>query len=150
MRWIFKHFPFIPLAFILAISCQKEVKESLAGSKDFYGIIIDMAIEQKSNIPIELPEIYDSLATKLPNDGDETIILAQKLKQRGFKVIDWGRGNYPPKGPRIINLILQKENCVCEVRKMYHYSIIDTLYEMSESIKCMDSSSYYQKIKSDR
>ncbi|MEZ4805300.1 MAG: hypothetical protein R2852_07415 [Bacteroidia bacterium] len=80
----------------------------------------------------------------LPDDKDEKILFAQILKHRGFEVKSWGRGNHE-KGPRIITLILEKDDCKCKVSKKY-YSLAkstDSVYTYSENLEC-------KKVKSQR
>jgi hypothetical protein len=85
---------------------------------------------------IQLTNLYDTLAHTLPEDQDEKSILAERLKKKGFKITNWGRGNFPPLGPRIVIIELQKENCTCEVSKIYYATTTDTLYQMAEGINC--------------
>lgn len=127
---------FILIALSLTtLSCKTEADKNLPKSKDFSENTIDFVIEHKDNYVIELPFTYDLLATQIPDDSLESLILAESLKKRGFKVINWGRGNHP-RGPRFVNLTLKKENCICEVTKFYYSTYSDTLYEMAERIAC--------------
>lgn len=83
-----------------------------------------------------MPDLYDSLANKIPEDKDEKLILVEKLKMKGFKITNWGRGNIPPLGPRIVNVELMSGRCICEVTKTYYSTTVDTLYQMTEGVKC--------------
>ena len=122
------------LVFLLLISCT-ETKEHDSRA-DFNEKILDFVVENSEDIYVELPEIYNATSNNIPNDKDEKIFLAQKLKDKGFKVTGWGRGNYPPSGPRIIMLTLKKGNCECEVDKVYYATLFDSEYVMTERIKC--------------
>jgi hypothetical protein len=122
-------------------------KNSNIGSEKPIENTIDYIIENKNNIKFEFPSIYDSLARQIPQDDQESLILSEILKKKGFKEVYWGRGNFPPLGPRIITMALQKGDCICEVSKIYYYTIDDSLYEVSERINCEDSSSYYKQNK---
>ena len=137
---------FITLS-LTTLSCKIVIDKNLPKTKGFIENTIDFVIEHKDNNVIELPFIYDSLVTQIPDDSLESLILAESLKKRGFKVINWDRGNHP-RGPRFVNLTLQKENCICEVTKFYYSTYSDTLYEMAERIACNDSLIFYKKIKS--
>ncbi|WP_118973918.1 hypothetical protein [Taibaiella koreensis] len=59
---------------------------------------------------IALPQLYDTVLTaaEIPSDDKEHLLLVQVLKQRGFTVTDWGRGNMAT-GPRVVTLVLKKE-----------------------------------------
>jgi hypothetical protein len=129
------------------VSCKLNENKNASTTKDFIENTIDFVIEHKDNKTIELPFIYDSLVSRIPEDSSEKLILAETLKKKGFKIIDWGRGNYPPRGPRIVSLVLQKDNCICEVDKIYYSTVSDTLFEIAERIKCSDSLTYANQSK---
>ena len=96
------------LLFVLfSISLYSQNKKSFS-SKDFNDKIIDFAIENCENKFIELPDLYDCIVKKISDDKNEKFILAEKLKNRGFKETDWGLGNNPPFVPRIITVTLKK------------------------------------------
>ena len=88
--------------------------ECQENSKQFIEKTIDFVIQNKDGNTIELPFIYDSLVSVIPEDSTENLLLVNVLKKKGFKTIDWGRGNYPPRGPRIVTLTMQKDDCLCE------------------------------------
>jgi hypothetical protein len=118
---------------IILFSCNNKPQNQ---SKDFDEKIVDFAIKTSNGKYIELPNLYDSLSKNIENDKTEKLILVQILKKKGFKVIDWGRGNHPL-GPRIVTLTLKKDSCECEVNKIYysHYGN-DSVDNVSERIKC--------------
>jgi hypothetical protein len=99
--------------------------------------IIELLIKEDSSDYIEFPELYPVLKNRIQSDENEILLIAEYLKSKGFKVSDWGRGNYPPLGPRIISITLIKGNCKCIVDKIYYSTTIDTLYTVSERIKCL-------------
>lgn len=117
---------------------QKQQPETL----DFNEKVVGFLIENSDNKFVELPNLYDSLPKKIiDKDENEKLILVQILKNRGFKIKDWGRGNHPL-GPRIINIKLEKGNCLCEVQKIYYssYNLPDEIYKITESIRCNKAS----------
>lgn len=132
--------PIILISVLLAaFSCGKGPDKTSSSAGGFIENTLDFVIEHQDNNIIELPSLYDSLATQLPADSAETLLLAEALKKRGFKVINWGRGNFPPRGPRFVSLTLQKDNCFCEVSKIYYSTLYDMRFEMAERISCTDS-----------
>jgi hypothetical protein len=106
---------------------------------DFIGEVVDLAAKLKNDEPIELSTLYDSLVSELPVDSLETLVLAEELKRKGFRVVNWGRGNFPPHGVRIVILSLAKDDCYCTVSKMYYSTTQQDLYQIHESISCKDS-----------
>jgi hypothetical protein len=136
--------PFILISILLtSFSCRTGADKNSSNVADFIENTIDFVTEHKDNNVLELPSLYDSLATQLPADSAETLLLAESLKKRGFKVINWGRGNFPPRGPRFVSLTLQKKNCFCEVSKIYYSTLYDMRFEMAERISCADSVTFY-------
>ena len=130
------------LSILITFSCKTETKTNTSTSKDFVENVVVFMINHKDNRTIELPFIYDSLTSRISEDSDESLILAESLKKKGFKVVKWGRGNYLPRGSRIVSLVLQKGNCICEVDKIYYLTSFDSLFEVAERIKCSDSVAY--------
>ena len=105
-------------------------------NRDFMDKAIDLAIETSDSSYVQFPELYDSLTSQIPDDAHEKLIMAEKLKQKGFQVTRIGRGNFPPLGPRIVDIELTKENCLCTVSKIYYATVVDTLFQMTEGIRC--------------
>ncbi|WP_264510566.1 hypothetical protein [Flavobacterium sp. N1719] len=122
----------LSIIFLLTISCSKEIKNR----SDFEDNVINLILEKPNGKQIEFPEIYDSLAKRIPDQKDEKLLLVEKLKLRGFKIINSGRGNYPPLGPRIVIVTMKKDNCECEVSKIYYSTISENEFKMTESISC--------------
>ena len=98
------------LVVVLFISCSKK--------QDSNDALLDFIMEKQNGKYIEFPELYNQLANKIPDDKNEKLILVEKLKNKGFEVKSYGRGNYPPLGPRIISVKLKSKNCECEVDKI--------------------------------
>ncbi len=110
-------------------------------NEDFIDKLLDLttatsSTEYSGKEYVQLTNLYDSLAHTIPDDKDEKLILVERLKKRGFKVTNWGRGNFPPLGPRIVIIELTKDNCMCEVTKTYYATTSDTLWQMAEGINC--------------
>jgi hypothetical protein len=121
---------------IMLFSCTQS--GSINGS-DFIDRVLDVAIEARVEESVEFRGLYDHLAENIPEDNEESLILVDRLKLRGFEVKHRGRGNYPPLGPRIVIVEMQKEDCICSVRKIYYATTHDWLYEMAEGISCSDA-----------
>lgn len=117
--------------------CKNKSEETKIADKDFIDKTIEFVITNQDNHPIELPNLYDSLSIGIPEKSE--LILAKKLIKLGFKEIHSGRGNYPPRSPRIVTKIFQKQNCFCEVSKIYYNTTTENNYEMAERISCKDS-----------
>jgi hypothetical protein len=126
MRNIFFH-----CCFVLLGSCA-EKKEPAVG---FYDKALDFVLDNPSGEIVEFPELYDSLTSTIPDDAAEKPKLVEKLKVKGFKVTNWGRGNHPL-GPRIIVINMKKDDCECEIAKTHYSTANDSLYQMSEKISC--------------
>ncbi|MFC4818457.1 hypothetical protein [Flavobacterium sp. GCM10023249] len=123
----------IALLFLIAfVSCKQEKPNP---SESFEEKIVAMAIEQKNNRAIELKDIYDDLVTEIPEDSIEKAVMVEILKEKGFAIIHWGRGNFTH-GPRVINYTLKKGNCECEVAKYYYSTTEEATYLRSEAISC--------------
>lgn len=129
-------FWYLILSSIALSSCRDKKSET---EKDFVPSVVDLAIRLRNDQPIELSTLYDSLISIIPADSSEKIFLAEELKRRGFKVVDWGRGNILPKGVRIVSMSLTRDECYCSVNKIYYSTIEDNLYQVHESISCKDS-----------
>ncbi|MCL9807633.1 hypothetical protein NAT51_19075 [Flavobacterium amniphilum] len=119
------------LFLVLSVSCQQD---KIVHSQSFEEDVVDFAIKQKNNRPIEVKDLYESLADKIPDDSDEKSVFVRILKKKGFKITDWGRGNFTH-GPRVIIYDLAKENCECTVAK-YYYSTQESAYLRTEAISC--------------
>ena len=118
---------------LLIISCSERTEKIKSNSTDQ---LLDLLIQNSDGTVVEFPDLYKGPVNTIPEDKDEKLVLLEKLKAKGFTITDWGRGNYPPLGPRIINITLQKGNCECEVSKIYYSTVSDTEYTVAERIKC--------------
>lgn len=103
---------------------------------NFIDQVIDMAIESSQGEPIEFPELYENWTSYMPPDSLEKVTLVEKLKQKGFKVTKWGRGNNPPLSFRVVSFELKRRDCKCEVLKSYNYTQQDSLYQLVERLRC--------------
>ncbi len=97
--------------------------------------IIDLIIQAKNNEFVEFSDIYETSASAIKSDEEEKILLVQFLKKKGFKVENWGRGNFPY-GPRIISIEMVKADCRCDVAKLYYSYDNDGTNEVKEKIRC--------------
>ena len=125
------------IIFVVLASCAKEN----TSHKDFTDKLLDLTTSTSNEgysmeEYIQLTNLYDTLTNSLPEDDREKLILVEKLKQRGFEITRWGRGNLPALGPRIVDVELKKDDCICQVSKMYYFTTVDTLYQMAEGIVC--------------
>ena len=98
--------------------------------------LLGRIIQNADGTAVEFPDLYNGPVSSIPDDKDEKLILVGKLKEKGFEVTDWGRGNNPPLGPRIIHITLKKADCECEVNKYYYSTTVDTVYTVRESVVC--------------
>ena len=114
------------------ISCGKTKKNE----RSIYASnLVDLVIDQKSNSQIEFKNLYDSLTSKIPEDSSEIIQLVQILKNKGFQITNYGKGNFLY-GPRVVIATLKKDECECEVAKYYYKTFNDSFYLRTESISC--------------
>lgn len=123
--------PIVLMAFLF-VACSEKSNVSNTSTD----AILDVLLKAKDSQSVEFPGLYDHLFYSLPDDASEKLILAEKLKARGFKVAGWGRGNLPPLGPRIVLVTLAKADCECEVGKKYYSTMVDTVYQAVEAISC--------------
>ncbi|TPG36315.1 hypothetical protein [Flavobacterium pectinovorum] len=126
-----RNYYFLVITFLF-LSCNKS-KELKA---NFIDQTLDLIIENSNEESIEFPDLYANLTNKIDDDKDEKLKLVEKLKLKGFKIVNWGRGNNPPTGPRIVSVSLRKEECECEVTKIYYFTVSESEYKMTEKIKC--------------
>ncbi|CAD0001192.1 hypothetical protein [Flavobacterium salmonis] len=128
-----KNIYFLFIGILIFFSCSKN-KET---NSDFIDKTLDLVIKYSNGQSIEYPDLYDKPVYNIADDKDEKLKLAERLKSRGFKIINWERGNNPPSGPRIVVLTLEKENCKCKVTKIYYSTISDSVYLTTEKINCI-------------
>lgn len=97
--------------------------------------IISLVVENANDKFIEFPDLYSELYPLIPDDENESLKIVDFLKFKGFETSNWGRGNYPPLGPRIISITLNKGNCECQVDKIY-YNTNSENFLATERVKC--------------
>lgn len=125
----------LKLVLLYYLSCN----ENKIRSTNFHDRILDIIIENSNGEIVEFPELYDSLTNKIADDKAEKLKFVEKLKPRGFKIVDRGRGNHIL-GPRSVVINLKKKDCECEVAKTYYSTSVDSLYRISEKISCKKAS----------
>lgn len=108
----------------------------------FSNEILPQILRDKSGTTLEIDNLYRAPIEDLPIDSLESLILLDDLKTRGFKVINWARGNFIG-GPRMVNYSVQKEDCFCDLIKWYYKTEDPNDLKRTESISCMDSLTYY-------
>jgi len=118
--------------FCIAISLSCESKKP----EDFTDQIITLLLENPKGNTVELPDLYNEIVREIPNDQTEKLILAERLKMRGFTEKNRERGTLPLGGIRFVTIKLSKENCHCEVTKTYHSTAFVSEFVASERIKC--------------
>ena len=128
---------------LFVLSCSSKAKQTEKKLDDPVENIVNYVTSTRDNLMIELPYLYDTLTNHIAEESAERFILVEKLKKKDFKIIDWGRGNYPPLGSRIISIVMKKGNCFCQVDKIYYKTIVDSLFQMTERIRCSDSLTFY-------
>lgn len=122
---------FILGGLLLLLSCGNSKKQE---DSALFAPLVDNLILNKTGIPIEFPSLYKELSEGLPDST--TFLIGDYLIQQGFTVIESGRGNYPPRGPRIVTKVFKRQDCSCTVSKIYYNTTHEGYYEMAERIKC--------------
>lgn len=125
-----------------AVETQKEVEKKVERDFEFIWEAKPKTITDLDN---DIKILSDSLALefvypireKIPKN--DSLIIVHKLKQKGFKIIDSGRGNWM-NGPRIISYTLESNDMACRVDKLYYSDSIesnDGKYKVSERLACL-------------
>ncbi len=88
---------------------------------------------------LEFIDIYDSIVP-LPENQNEKIVIAEKLKTKGFTLTSIRQGDWAV-GPRIVSMTLSNNNCNCFVDKVYYYDFskpsgTENEYKVTERIHC--------------
>ncbi|SCZ00079.1 hypothetical protein [Flavobacterium caeni] len=122
----------ISSALFFTFSCNKKTDDKRTSVDK----IIDVVIETSDGQSVEFPDLYNFVYYSLSDENPENLILVRKLMYRGFKINESGRGNYPPLGPRIINVNMRKEDCECNVSKIYYSTVNDSIFQTTEKISC--------------
>lgn len=66
-------------------------------------------------------------------DSTEKMVLVEQLKQNGFTVEHWGRGNFM-EGPRMVSITLKKDDCTLRVDKLYYDTDTVGTFRVTERI----------------
>ncbi|WP_430817552.1 hypothetical protein [Carboxylicivirga sp. RSCT41] len=102
----------------------REVKKNYIDS-----LMIDICSTQG----IEFVDLYPMLDS-IASDKYESLVLVDSLKMKGFKVTNWGRGNWM-EGPRIVSITMLNEQCECKIDKLYYSTDQVGKYKVTERIK---------------
>jgi hypothetical protein len=127
---------FYILLIFLLISCKETVETEIKSKDVYYGKLVNFIISNPNGNSVELHDLYDSTTDSINNYNEEKLKLVEILKSKGFQIVDYGRGNYPPLGPRIVSISLKKNRCKCEVDKIYYFTSTEGTFTTSERIKC--------------
>ena len=84
---------------------------------------------------IDLYPVLDSIAS----NQHENLVLVDALKSKGFKVTNWGRGNWM-EGPRMVSFTMSNHQCECQLEKLYYSTEQKGKYRVTERIKCKEAS----------
>jgi hypothetical protein len=126
------------LLIVTISSCQDDSGQSTPENQAMFPEnIVDLAIKTKDKNVIELPMMYDSLIRVLPEG--ETTKLGEILVKKGFTQIEAKQGNWGNRGPRFVHRSFRKDDCICNVSKMYYTTTNDKLFEIHESIHCFEA-----------
>jgi len=115
-------------------SCAKKAETTT--DIDFTDKVISLAVSERSNLLIEMPELYNRPVTAIPDDKDQSLIMAEKLKLRGFKLVDTQHRSLQLNGMRYYIETLTKDDCQCSVLKTFYSTGNISQYRVSESISC--------------
>lgn len=138
----FKFSQIIPFSIVIFIASffLSSHSEGKGEKENFVNKSLQFIIENKDNQYIEFPFIHQNISEGIPMKSH--LILDSLLKKKGFHELSSGRGNYPPRGPRILSKVLKKVDCYCEVNLIYYSTVFENKYEMAERIKCMNESDF--------
>lgn len=145
-----KQFTIVTTIFLFLTSCSnppKEIKKLTINNQEELIIYNDDNFKKLnlldfdslvnnicSTKAVELENIYPTIDS-IASDKYENLILVNTLKARGFKVTNWGRGNWEF-GPRIVSFTLATENCECQVDKLYYSTDKKGEFKVTERIRC--------------
>lgn len=102
------------------------------GSNYIDTLIVDICSTQDLEF-IDLYPIMDSIAS----DKYESLVLHDLLKDNGFEITNWGRGNWM-EGPRIVSFTMSNGKCECQIDKLYYSTENEDEYKVTERIKCSE------------
>ena len=112
-------------------SCEEQRKY-----EDFTDQIISVTIRNQNGTSIEFPDLYPKVVSNIPEAKAETMILAERLKTRGFTVEGLETGTSQLSGIRSATMKLVKETCHCEVTKTYRSTPFVSAFIVTEKIRC--------------
>lgn len=81
---------------------------------------------------IEYIDLYPRIHS-IAIDSTEKLILVQQLKENGFTVEHWGRGNFM-QGPRMVSITMKKDDCTLRVDKLYYDTDTVGTFRVTERI----------------
>ena len=119
---------------LLLCSCSEKPKSSTGN--DFNDRVINLVTENPQDKYIELPNIYGKTVRFILDEKDDSSILAEKLKARGFKETARNTTDFPLLEKKMVNIILSDSKCECEVGKIYYDTAFEGEYAITERIKC--------------
>jgi hypothetical protein len=147
-----KHWKLLALIITFAISCTDKNKTAIATEKSIepkseldFEFIWNSKQKSIADIDKSIENLSDGLALEFVYPQQEIIpekdslLLIHKLKQKGFKIIDSGRGNWM-NGPRIISYTLESDDFVCRVDKLYYSDSLNSKankYKVTERFACL-------------
>jgi hypothetical protein len=130
----------IALIFLMIFSNFISSAQQSENKEDFTEKILNFVISNMDDESVELENLYDGTTERIFDDNNEKLVLVEKLKKRGFKQVNFERGNFPPLGARIVNITLKKDDCECEVSKIYYFTTSDNVFITKEKIRCKKAS----------
>jgi hypothetical protein len=133
MKPVIKILLLFPFLFTLG-ACKSDKEPDF--NNDFTDRPITIAIKNPEGKYIELPDLYNTPVNYIPENNDENFLIAEKLKIRGFKQTAISRNDFQLLGRRVITMTLLKDDCQCEVSKVYYATSNVSEYIRSERIKC--------------
>jgi len=126
------------LPFFLAITaCKKEIPPQYG--QDFTDKVIDLVIAAENGQRVSFPDLYPMKATRIPTAEDDRLILADRLALRGFKVTVKHIEDAPLSGRHTLVVEMVRDNCSCEVSKMYASTENVSQYLQTETIACKNT-----------
>lgn len=132
MKSVFHFVLFI--ASLLLFSCAEKTQPN--SDADIIDKVITTVMTTKTGETVELPDLYDRTVGNIPQDNDQHVILADRLELRGFKKTASGRRDQQLSGRRMFVVTMQKDDCQCEVSKVFYSTANVSEYFVSERIAC--------------
>lgn len=127
---------FLPLLAIFICCDRKPGSDQSHDDANLTDKVITLAIQTRTGEAIELPQLYPHAVNYIAPDNDQNLILADRLALRGFKKIRSGRVDQQLSGRRTFVVTMAKDDCICEVSKIYYSTANVSQYIVSEGIAC--------------